>query len=250
MSELSGLYAIWYREFKVFTREKSRVFYAITTPIMWLFLFGVGLGSSVDIKGFNYQTYIFPGILAQAVIFSSIFFGTYIIWDKKIDFLKEVLVAPLRRTTIFFGKVLGGLTDSLVQGVVLLMLGGVIGLVHLTLFSVLTVLLFLLLLSIGLVSVGLIIGSFMESPEGFGLIISFVVLPLFFLSGALYPIDNLPSWLLVFTRLDPVTYAVDGLRGALIGVSIFPVGLSIAILLLFSVVSVLAGVEAFKRLKL
>lgn len=112
MSELMGLYAIWYRELKVFFREKSRIIGSIIQPILWIVVFGAGLGASVSLEGINYQTYIFPGVLAMSAIFSSIFFGTYIVWDKKIDFLKEVLVAPVSRTTIFFGKVLGGCTDK------------------------------------------------------------------------------------------------------------------------------------------
>ena len=98
MSEWSGIAALWYREFKVFLREKSRIAASIVNPILWLLIIGGGLGASVSIKGSNYQTFIYPGILAQAMLFSSIFFGVYIVWDKKIDFLKEVLVAPISRT--------------------------------------------------------------------------------------------------------------------------------------------------------
>ena len=126
MSERSGLYAIWYREFKVFLREKSRIVASIINPILWLLVFGGGLGSSISVKGTNYQAFIYPGILAQAALFSSIFFGVYIVWDRKIDFLKEVLVAPISRTTIFVGKILGGATDALIQSAILLVLGAVL----------------------------------------------------------------------------------------------------------------------------
>ena len=115
MSELTGIYALWYREVKIFFREKSRVFSSILTPLMWLLLFGSGLGSAVSFGGVNYRTFIFPGILNMSVIFGSIFFGTYIIWDRRIDFLKEVMVAPVSRTSIFLGKALGGTTDVLLQ---------------------------------------------------------------------------------------------------------------------------------------
>ncbi|MGI0134310.1 MAG: ABC transporter permease, partial [Candidatus Micrarchaeaceae archaeon] len=108
MSELTGLYGMWYREFKVFLKEKSRLFSALVNPLMWLVVFGTGLGSAVSIQGANYQTFIFPGILVMTVLFTSIFFGAYIVLDKRIDFLKEVLVAPISRTTMFFGKALGG----------------------------------------------------------------------------------------------------------------------------------------------
>ncbi len=115
MSELSGLYALWYREFKVFIRERSRIVSSLVQPLMWLVIFGTGLGSVIEISGSNYQAYIFPGILVMTVLFGSLFFGLYIIMDKRVDFLKEVLVAPLSRTTIFFGKVLGGATDGTIR---------------------------------------------------------------------------------------------------------------------------------------
>ena len=117
--EIGGIGAIWYREWKVFLREKSRIVAAAVNPILWLVVFGGGLGRNVSIPGAEYQAFIFPGILAQAVLFSSIFFGVYIVWDRKIDFLKEVLVAPISRTSVFIGKVVGGATDSVVQSMAL-----------------------------------------------------------------------------------------------------------------------------------
>jgi ABC-2 type transport system permease protein len=250
MSELGGLYAIWYREFKVFTREKSRIISSIINPLLWLVIFGGGLGSTISIQGVNYQSFIFPGMLAMVAMFSTIFFGAYVVWDKKIDFLKEVLVAPLTRTTIFFGKVLGGLTDTLIQVTILLVLGLLLGLGSFALHQILLAYVFIFIFSVGLVSVGLILGSTMDSPEGFQLITSFVIFPLFFLSGALFPINNLPAWLSFFTKIDPVTYAVDGLRGAMLGVSVFPAGFNLLVLSLFSIVAVFIGVQAFKRMKI
>jgi ABC-2 type transport system permease protein len=112
MGELKGIYALWYREYKVFLREKSRVISSVVNPLLWFLIIGGGIGSAIAIEGVNYQTFIYPGVLIQSVLFSSIFFGVYIVWDKKIDFLKEVLVSPMSRTGIFVGKVLGGSTDS------------------------------------------------------------------------------------------------------------------------------------------
>ncbi len=123
MGELEGFYALWYRELKVFTREKSRVVSSLFTPLLWITVFGGGLGSAVSLGGVNYQVFIFPGILTMTILFSSVFFGLYIVWDKKIDFFKEVLVAPLSRTTIFAGKMVGGSVDSLLQGGAMLVLG-------------------------------------------------------------------------------------------------------------------------------
>ena len=248
MTELDGLYALWYREFKVFLREKSRIISSLFTPLLWIVVFGGGLGSSVSLGGTNYQVFIFPGILTMTILFSSIFFGLYIVWDKKIDFFKEVLVAPLSRLTIFAGKTLGGCTDALIQGSLMLAFGVVLGISY-SVQMVAQTMIFMLVLAAAVVSIGLIIGSFMESPEGFNLIVSFLVFPLFFLSGALFPIDNLPSWLRAFTTLNPVTYAVDGMRGVMLGMSTFPVMMDFGVLLGFAVVMIVIGSIAFSRMK-
>jgi ABC-2 type transport system permease protein len=249
MSELLGIYAIWYREFKVFWREKSRVITSIINPLMWLVIFGGGLGASVSVGQVGYQQFIFPGILTMAIVMSSIFFGAYVVWDKKIDFLKEVLVAPLSRTTIFMGKILGGATDSLMQATILVLIGTLFGITY-TVQSLLVTYLFLFLLTIAVVSIGLIIGSVMESPEGFGLITSFFVFPLTFLSGAFYPLNNLPQWLAIATKIDPVTYAVDGLRGAILGTSYNSLLFDFSLLSVFCVAMIVVGTIAFNRMKL
>jgi ABC-2 type transport system permease protein len=256
MSELKGIYALWYRETKVFLRERSRIISSIINPLLWLLIIGGGLGSAVSFSGINYQTFIYPGILIQTALFSSVFFGVYIVWDKKIDFMKEVLVAPMRRTSIFVGKILGGSTDTLLQVLILFVIGsifmvsGIMPGLHLTPFSVLVSLAFLLVVTVGLVSVGLILGSQMESPEGFQLIISFLIFPLFFLSGALFPITNLPAWLAPFIFVNPVTYAVDGIRGVLLGISRFPLLFDFALVCLFAIIMILIGTYAFKKMKL
>jgi len=248
MGELEGFYALWYREIKVFTREKSRIVSSLFTPLLWIVVFGGGLGSAVSLAGVNYQVFIFPGIIAMTILFSSVFFGLYIVWDKKIDFFKEVLVAPLSRTTIFAGKMVGGTIDALLQGCAMLVLGLVLG-INYTILRVLFSFVFMFVLASALVSLGLIIGSNMESVEGFQLIISFLVFPMFFFSGALFPLKNLPSYLLIFTMLDPVTYAVDGLRGLLLGSSQLPIALNLGVLAAFAVIMIGIGTWSFKRLK-
>ncbi|MCL5017255.1 MAG: ABC transporter permease [Patescibacteria group bacterium] len=253
--ELNGILAIWYREIKVFLREKSRIVASIVNPILWLLVFGGGLGSSVSIPGVNYQSFIFPGILTQAVLFSSVFFGVYIVWDRKIDFLKEVLVAPISRTSIFMGKIIGGATDSMVQSIILLLIGlllsrvGLISGLNITAFSLFAALIILFLSTCAFVSVGLIIGSQMESPEGFQLISSFLIFPLFFLSGALFPINNLPAWLTPLTLADPLTYSVDALRSVLLNVSHFRFIFDVGVLAGFTVLVIIIGTYAFKKMK-
>jgi ABC-2 type transport system permease protein len=196
----------------------------------------------------NYQLFIFPGILAMTILFSSIFFGLYIVWDKRIDFFKEVLVAPLSRLTIFAGKMLGGCTDALIQGSLMLAFGVILG-VSYTALTVAIAIVFMLVLASAVVSIGLVIGSRMESPEGFNLIVSFLIFPLFFLSGALFPISNLPSWLRIFTTLNPVTYAVDGMRGIMLGTSAFPILMDFGVLLAFCLAMIVIGSIAFSRMR-
>ncbi|MCX6707173.1 MAG: ABC transporter permease [Candidatus Woesearchaeota archaeon] len=247
---MKGVYALWYREFKVFLRERSRVISALFLPLFWFFIFGEGVGSIASASiGIDYHQFIFPGFLAMTIIFSSLFNGAYLVWDKKIDFLKEVLITPLSRTTIFFGKVVGGMTDSLLQAIILLVIGIFLGIPFNPLNVVLTIIM-LFALAMGLVSLGLIIGSFMESPEGFGLVSSFAVYPLFLLSGALYPLSNLPQWMQILTHIDPATYAVDGLRSVILGISSMPYLPNLMIVIGFDIVLISVGTWAFNRMKL
>jgi len=253
MSELSGLYALWYRELIVFTRETSRIISSLIQPLMWLIIYGTGLGSVVSasaISGTNYQHFIFPGIIAMTALFSSLFFGLYIILDKRVDFLKEVLVSPLNRSTIFFGKVLGGSTDGLIQVIMLMILGGLFFGIPFTIYSVIMTLLIAILLLISITSLGLTIGSLMESPEGFGLISSFVIFPLFFLSGALFPVSGLPSWLRYIVTINPVTYAVDALRQVMLGIAGFGLLLDFTVMIIFAIAMIAIGTFAFKKLKI
>jgi len=252
-SELKGLYAIWYRELLDFMREPSRLIGAIIQPLLWLVIFGTGLGSIIEpgaVSGANYQQFLFPGILVMTVLFGSLFFGLYIILDKRIDFLKEVLVAPLNKSTMFFGKALGGSTDGLLQIIILMILGAIFFGIHFSLLTIILTFVIIILLLIAVTSLGLAIGSIMESPEGFGLISSFVIFPLFFLSGALFPVTNLPTWLRVIVTINPVSYAVDALRSVILGITSYGLTLDFAVLIAFTVMMVMVGTWAFKRIKL
>ena len=248
MNELVGLYALWLRELLVFWREKSRIVSSLFTPILWLVVFGNGVGSAVDVDGVGYQKFIFPGIICMSVLFSSVFFGLYIIMDKRIDFFKAVIVAPLARITIFSGKMLGGCTDAMIQVAILLMFGAIFG-INYSMFNVSLTFVFLILLSMSLVSLGLILGVLMDSHEGFNMIVSFLVFPMFFLSGALFPLSNLPKWLKVITYFDPMTYAVDGVRGALIGIHAFPIYTDLLAMTAVTAVMVWLGTLSFRRLR-
>lgn len=248
MKYLDAVYAVWLREVKVFFREKERVVSAIITPLLWILIFGAGLGSSVDIKGVNYQEFIFPGIVSMAVLFGSIFYGLYIIWDRKLDFLKEVLVAPVPRSAVFLGKMLGGATDVLIQAGALLLIGLALGMVP-SLATALLALAGALLIAICIVSLGLIIGANMKSPEGFNLVMSFVMWPMFMLSGALFPIDNIPAYLGFLIQLNPLTYGVDLMRFVILGSTSFGAMADIAALILSTIIFIIVGTKSFEKMQ-
>lgn len=248
MSFAGGAWAIWVREVKVFFREKERLISAIVTPLLWIVAFGAGLGASVSFGGTNYQTFVYPGIVSMAILFGSIFYGIYIIWDRKLDFLKEVLVAPVPRSAVFIGKMLGGMTDVVVQIVALLIIGLILGM-PITFAGAIATLFFGLILSMCLVSLGLIIGANMKSPDGFNLVLSFVMWPMFMFSGALFPVSNLPAYLDVLVKINPLTYGVDLIRLSILGTSQFGLAFDLAVLLGTSAIFIILGSISFERLQ-
>lgn len=215
--ELEKIYSLWQREMKRFFRERSRLITSIVTPLLWILVFGSGLrGSAMGPAGGDYRLFIFPGILGMSLLFSSMFTGVSVIWEREFGFLREVLVAPISRMSIILGKAWGGATMALIQGGILLAFAPLIKM-HLTLVHVVTVIPVMFLIAIGIVCVGLTIAAFMESLEGFNLIMSFAIMPMLFCSGALFPLRTAPRWLQILSYFDPLTYGVDSLRRILIG---------------------------------
>jgi ABC-2 type transport system permease protein len=247
-SDINGIYAIWWREITVFLREKPRAVSAVISPVIWLIVFGAGLGGSLSIQGLNYQSFIFGGVLVQTFLFSSLFYGAYLVWDKKMDLLKAVLVSPLNRSSIFLGKVLGGVTISMLEAIIVLVVGYFIGMQP-SAIAFVTVLAIVAIASAGLTALGLAVGSLMESPEGFQLLSSLVLFPLFFLSGALFPISNLNGPLAVLAAVDPVTYIVDLIRQVLTGIHYFSITTDVVAMALFILVANIVGLWAFDRMK-
>jgi len=252
MSELRGIYTLWRRETKRFMRERARFVSSFVQPLLWLVIFGAGLGSALrSSMGLNYQEFIFPGIIGQTLLFTSMFMGISVIWDRQFGFLKEIMVAPISRVSIFTGKMLGVSTDSMIQGMIVLMLGFVIG-VHITISMVIAVLPLMLLITLGVVCIGLTLASFMTSLESYGTIMTFVNLPMFLLSGALFPVNNLPSWLKAVVYINPLTYGVDAMRAVILGnayVSPFTIQVDVLFLLIFDAVMILVGTYAFSLRK-
>ncbi len=249
MSELRGIYTLWLREVKKFVRERSRLVNAFVQPLLWLFIFGTGMRFSATVPGVNYQQFIFPGLVCQAMLFTAMFLGISVIWDREFGFLKEILVSPISRSSIFLGKMLGVSTDVMIQGIVIFPFAFLIG-AQMNAAIFLLSLPVMLLITFGLVCIGLTFASLMKSFEGFGLIQTFINMPMFFLSGALFPLNNVPQWLQVVSLVNPLTYGVDALRTVMIGQSwkgIAPISVDIAVLLVFDIVMFTVGTWAFSR---
>ena len=253
MTEFRALYTLWLRELKRFIRDRARVIISFVQPLLWLVVFAAGFGARLVIPGIDYQQYLFPGIIGQTLLFTAMFMGISVIWDKEFGFMKEVLVSPVSRFTIFLGKMLGDSTAALFQGIIVFAFGFILGIPFdpITLLAALPV---MLLITVGLVSVGLILASFMGSLENFGAIQTFINLPLFFLSGALFPIagPGTPEWLQVASAFDPLTYGVDALRTVILGSAwtpLHPLYINIGVIVIFDAVMIGVGTWAFSRMK-
>jgi ABC-2 type transport system permease protein len=220
---LRGIYVIWLRELLRFGRERARIVGMVAQPLLYLLLVGNGLAHGFQFKGgshINYLTFMFPGIVAMSVLFTSVFSAMSIVWDREFGFLKEVLVSPVPRYAIAVGKALGGTTVAVVQGAVILALGPLVGM-PVAVAPFLGMLGVLGLLALALNGLGILVASRMTSMQGFQVVMNFLVMPLFFLSGALYPLKGMPEWLGTLMRIDPVTYGVDALRHLIYANTVF-----------------------------
>jgi len=247
--ELRAIYTLWLREVKRYGREKTRLISSFVQPLLWLVIFGSGIRLSSVGSGIDYQKFIFPGIIGQTLLFTSMFMEISVIWDREFGFLKEILVAPVSRISVFVGKMLGGSTDALIQGVFVFAYSFLVG-INLDVRGFVLSLPVMLLITFGMVSVGLILASLMESLEGYGVIQTFVNLPLFFLSGALFPLSYVPEWLKWVSIIDPLTYGVDALRTMILKgawTPIFPLYYNILVLTGFDVAIILIGSLVFAR---
>jgi ABC-2 type transport system permease protein len=253
MSEIRGLYTLWLREVKRFVRDRIRVIISFVQPLLWLVVFAGGFGARLTLPGVDYQQFLFPGIIGQTLLFTAMFMGISVIWDKEFGFMKEILVSPVSRFTIFIGKMLGDSTATLFQGIIVFAFGFILGIPFNPL-TLITALPIMMLIIIGLVSVGLTIASFMGSLENFGAIQTFINLPLFFLSGALFPVSGpgTPEWLHIASTFNPLTYGIDALRTVILGsawVPINPLFINIGVVCIFDVVMIIVGTWAFSRMK-
>jgi ABC-2 type transport system permease protein len=211
---LRAMLMVWRRDIIRLFRMPTRIISGVAQPLLFLFVLGAGLESAIGAQGaagVDYQQYLFPGILAMSVITSALFSAIAIVWDREFGFLREMLVAPVTRGTLVFGKALGGGSVAVVQGLVLVLAAPLVG-VSFTVQSFVQMVGFLLLLAFALTAFGIVVASRMERMESFQMVMALVMQPMIFLSGAIFPLDALPGWLAVLTRLNPATYGVDGIR--------------------------------------
>ena len=248
------VYTVWLREMRRFWRDKARIIGNLGMPFIFLAFLGVGFSASFEIPGIelDYLNYLAPGIIGMSILFTAIFTGVSVIWDKQFGFMREMLVAPASRWSIVVGKVLGSSTVTLISALLVLLVTiifGAIPLAALTFTTILTILVIMILAALVFVSLGLIIASRMNSMEGFQLIMSFLVMPLFLLSGAFFPIKNAPTWMQVLAGIDPMKYAVDGLRGTILNVAELPLSVNMLVLLIIALVMIFIASLLFRRME-
>jgi ABC-2 type transport system permease protein len=247
---MNTIYILWLRQVKKYFRSKSRIIGSLAQPVLFLLAFGFGFGALFQkAGGGNYIQFLAPGIIAMSVLFTSIFTGVEIIWDRQFGFLKETLVAPVSRFEIMFGRTLGGATVGAIQGVIIFFLTLLVGFRPANILMLPFGLLFIFLIGILFTSLGTAIASKLEDMQGFQLIMNFLVMPIFFLSGALFPLQGLPKAMEIVTKIDPLSYGVDGLRGALTANWIFGLTTDILVLSAFAAVFLTIGSYLFSKIQ-
>ena len=214
-SELRAIKIVWHRELIRYFSDRLRIVTALLQPALFLFVLGTGLSrlASAGTEGLNLRTFFYPGILAMAVLFTAIFSAASVVWDREFGFLREMLVAPVRRSSIVIGKCLGGATVAATQGVLMIALAGLVGVPYAPTL-ILAVLGLQILLAFMLTAFGLVVAARVTQMQTFMALTQMLIMPLFFLSGAMYPVTGLPTWLTALNRVDPLTYAVDPMRRA------------------------------------
>jgi len=249
---MSAIYILWLRELKRYTRSRAQIVASLGNPLLYLLVLGFGLGPVFKRAGNgDYLQFVAPGVIGMTVLFSSIFSGLGILWDRQFGFLKETLVAPVSRLQIMTGRTLGGATVALLQGLLVTVVCLIAGFrpVHLALIPVAFG--FMALIAILFAGLGMAIGSGLQDMQGFQLIMNFLVMPIYFLSGALFPLKGLPKVLGYITRVDPLSYGIDGMRNVLLGrtYATFEPSMDFAVLVCVGAVLVVVGAWRFSKIE-
>jgi ABC-2 type transport system permease protein len=248
---MAVIYILWLRELKRYTRSRTQIIASLGQPILYLLVLGFGLGPVFQrAGGGSYLQFMAPGIIAMAVLFSSVFSGIALLWDRQFGFLKETLVAPVPRLQIMIGRTLGGATVAMLQGLLVTVVCLVAGFRPVSFEEVPLGFLFVGLIAMVFAALGTAIGSSLEDMQGFQLIMNFLILPIFFLSGALFPLDHLPRVLAIVTSGDPLSYGVDGLRAALIAKTHFGRLVDLVVLELLSIILLSIGAWRFSEIEI
>ena len=248
---MGAIYIMWLRQLKKYWRSKPRMIGALGQPLLFLLAFGFGFGSIFQkAGGGNYLDFLAPGVIAMSILFTAMFTGIEVIWDRQFGFLKETLVAPVPRWKIMLGRTLGGATVALIQGIVVTIICLLIGFKIANPLYLPLALLFMFMIALLFTALGTAIASRLDDMQAFPLIMNFLIMPIFFLSGALFPLEGLPKTLDLITTYDPLTYGVDGLRGSLTGLSHIGIIPDIIILACVIVVIGFVGSYLFERIEI
>jgi ABC-2 type transport system permease protein len=244
------IYVLWLRQVKRYLRSRARIVGSLGQPLLFLIALGFGLGPVFERAGQgNYIQFLAPGVIAMTVLFTSVFSGIELIWDRQFGFLKETLVAPVSRLTIMIGRVLGGATVAVAQGLIVVIFCLAAGF-HFSALTAPVALIFMALIAVLFTALGTAIASAMTDFQGFQLIMNFLVMPTFFLSGALFPLGDAPWALKALARVDPLSYGVDGLRGSLGGIAYFQPAADVAVLVSVTACLLWLGGYLFSRIEL
>lgn len=247
---MNKIYILWLRQLKRYVRSKSRIIGSLGQPLFFLLALGYGFGGVFQKAGQgNYFNFLSPGVIGMAIIFTAIFTGIEIIWDRQFGFLKEIMVAPMPRFQIMLGRTLGGATVATIQGLIVLLLAFVFGFRIGNVGAILAVIPVMFLVALLFTALGTMVASLMQDMQGFQLIMNFLVMPLFLLSGSLFPLDNVPVALAIVSKFDPLSYGIDAFRAILIGSSHFSLGIDVLVLSLFTVVFIGLGSYFFRRIQ-
>ena len=248
---MNVIYMLWLREVKRYMRSRPQIIASLGQPLLYLLVLGFGLGPVFQKAGQgSYLQFVAPGVIGMSVLFTSIFSGIGLLWDRQFGFLKETLVAPVPRLQIMVGRTLGGASVAMLQGLLILVVCVIAGFRPSSVAMLPIGLGVMALVAIVFAGLGTAIGSTLQNMQGFQLIMNFLVMPIFFLSGALFPLDGLPAALAVVTRLDPLTYGIDGLRATLIGTSHFSVVSDVGVLLVVASAFLMLGAYSFSRIQI
>ncbi len=247
---MNAIYILWLRALKRYFRNRSRIIGSLGQPLLFLVALGLGFGPIyAKAGGGNYLNILAPGVIAMSILFTGIFNGIEIIWDRQFGFLKETMVAPVSRFQIMLGRTLGGATVAIIQGIIVLILTVLIGF-RPDIVNIPLAILFMFLISILFTSLGTAIGSMLNDMQGFQLIMNFIVQPIFFLSGALFPLTGLTGIISLVTKLDPLAYGVDGLRATLALGGNYGIGLDLGILTILSLLLLGIGSYLFSKIQI